>query len=294
MEKREFIIEKSPQKEWGWLIILALFFTGSGAGAVFFALILGSVTRMLMGVILVFVGALFLLADLSRPLSGWRVILRPQSSWVSRGALGILIFFVLSILHIVSLFLHQGGWTSLSDAPWTTGPAWLIILGVFAGTTALFVAAYPGFLLGSMRAIPFWHSAIFPVLFMISGLLCGLGEIYLMPLPWEKQTWGMALVKNLSVGLVILGFILLLSLILTVRPETTRESVKLLTKGLLRAQFIAGVICGGVIGPLIILVLVFGGVVGTSLLPIAGILLTFGMLLFRYSMLRAGIYTTPV
>jgi formate-dependent nitrite reductase membrane component NrfD len=294
MEKREFIVGRRPQKEWGWLIILALFFTGSGAGSFFFALILGSPTRMLTGVILVLVGALFLLADLSRPLSAWRVILRPQSSWIARGAIGITCFFALGVLHMIALSIRQGGWTFLSGAPWTTGPVWLMVLGLLAGAAALFVAAYPGFLLGSMRAIPFWNTAVFPVLFMISGLLCGLGEIYLMPLQWEGQTWGLTILKSLSIGLIILGFLLLLSLILTVHTETTRESVKLLTRGSLSAQFMAGVIGVGVIVPLIVLVLVFGGSTGTSLLPIAGILLTLGMLLFRYSILRAGIYTTPV
>ncbi|UCC66362.1 MAG: polysulfide reductase NrfD [Deltaproteobacteria bacterium] len=294
MEKKEFIIGKRPQKEWGWLIILALFFTGSGAGSFFFALILGSVTRMLMGVILVLVGALFLLADLSRPLSGWRVILRPQSSWITRGALGIISFFVLSVLYMLAVSLQHGRSVSLSGAPWTTGPTWLMVLGVLSGAVALFVAAYPGFLLGSMRAIPFWNTALLPVLFMISGLLCGLGEIYLMPLQWEGQTWGLVLLNSLSVGLLILGFFLLLSLILTVHSGTTKESVRLLTSGSLRSQFVAGVIGIGVIVPLIILVLIFGGATGTSLLPIAGILLTLGMLLFRYSILKAGIYTTPV
>lgn len=294
MEKGEFIVGRRYQKEWGWFVILDLFFTGAGAGSFFFALILGSVTRMLIGVILVFVGTLFLLADLSRPLQAWRVIMRPHTAWIARGAIGISCFFALGVLHMIVLSIWQGGWTSVSGAPWTTGPAWLIVLGMIAAVAALFVAAYPGFLLGCMRPIPLWNTAFLPVLFLMSGLLCGLGLIYLIPFQWEGQIWVPTMLLGLSMGLMILGLFLLVSLILMVHSGTMRASIKLLTQGPLRLQFMVGAIGIGVIIPLIILVLVIGGVVSTSLLPLAGILLVLGMLFVRYSILKAGIYTTPV
>lgn len=293
MEKREFVVGRRPQKEWGWMIVLALFFTGSGAGSFLFSLILGSAPRMLIGIILVFVGTLFLLADLSRPLSAWRVILRPRTAWISRGALGIIGFFVFSILHMIALIVLPEGWTSLG-LPWTTGPAWAMVLGVIAGAAALFVAAYPGFLLSSSRPIPFWNTPYLPVLFLISGLLCGLGEIYLIPPESAGQTGGLTVLKNLSMGLIIFGFFLFLSMFLLVQPETTQESVSLLSRGSLRKHYLVGVMGIGVIVPLILLALVFEGSVSASLLTFAGICLLLGMLLLRYSILKAGIYTTPV
>ena len=45
---------------------------------------------------------------------------------------------------------------------------------------------------------------------------------------------------------------------------------------------------------LIILILVFGGIAGSQLLPYAGILLALGTLLLRYTILRAGRHGTPV
>jgi len=293
MEKREFVVGRRPQKEWGWMIVLALFFTGSGAGSFLFSLILGSAPRMLIGIILVFVGTLFLLADLSRPLIAWRVILRPRTAWISRGALGIMIFFVLSVLHLIVLSVRLGGWRYLG-APWAEGPAWVMVLGILAGAAALFVVAYPGFLLSSSRPIPFWNTPYLPVLFLISGLLCGLGEIYLIPPEWGGQTRGLTVLKSLSMGLIIFGLFLFLSLFLLVHPETTQESISLLGRGSLRKHYLLGVIGIGVIVPLILLTLVFEGSVSASLLNFAGICLLLGMLLLRYTILKAGIYTTPV
>ena len=293
MEKKEFSVRMRPQREWGWLIILALFFTGSGAGSFLFSMILGSIPRMLIGIILVIIGALFLLADLSRPLSAWLVILRPRTAWISRGALGITSFFVLSLLYIIALWTHPEKGTSF-NVPWTTGPFWMMALGIIAGAAALFVASYPGFLLGSMRPVPFWNTPFLPVLFLISGLLCGLGEIYLVPPLSAGQEVGTSVLKNLSIGLIILGFFLFLSLFLLDYSETAQESVRLIKKRPLRLPYLVGVIAIGVIVPLILLILAFGGTISTSLLTFAGISLLLGMLLLRYTVLRAGVCTTPV
>lgn len=294
MSAREFVVATRRQEEWGWRVILGLFFSGTGAGSFFIALILGAVERMAVGVGLVLLGGCFLLWDLSRPLKAWRVLWRPQSSWISRGILGILSFVVLGLAHIAALATQPQGWTSLG-APWATGPTWAIVLGLVAGVAALFVASYPGFLLAGMRPVALWNSAYIPVLFLISSLLSGLGDTYLLPLKWGDSAKGLPVfLQNFSLGLVILGFLIFLSLILLVYPEGARESVRLLSRGSLKIHFYGGVLGLGLIVPLVFLAFVFLGSAPTFLLYLSGLLLLLGMLLLRYIIVKAGIQVSPV
>jgi len=88
---------------------------------------------------------------------------------------------------------------------------WPIILDFFvAGVAALFVAAYPGFLLGSMRPIPFWKGAYTPALFLVSALLSGLGIIYLFPSGWMALPRSLMFLQNFGIGIVVLLLFLLM------------------------------------------------------------------------------------
>jgi len=170
----------------------------------------------------------------------------------------------------------------------------MMVLGVVAGAAALFVASYPGFLLGGMRPIAFWNSAYIPALFVVSALLGGLGIVYLLPLNWEGLPWALPFLQNVSGWIVFFELLLLLCLILLTHPETTRESVRLLTHGSLRFHFFIGLLGLGLIFPLVLLALIFAGVSTVSLLPTAGGFLLLGVLLSRYIIVRAGIYVSPV
>ncbi|MFC1817096.1 NrfD/PsrC family molybdoenzyme membrane anchor subunit [Thermodesulfobacteriota bacterium] len=294
METREFIVGARQQREWGWLIILDFFAAGTGAGSFFIALILGFLPGMVLGGGLVLLGGLILIADLTRRQPAWRVFARPQSSWVSRGAIGISCLAVLAFIHIVYLAIQPNSRASLG-APWVTGPTWMIVLGIVSGVAALFVAAYPGFLLGSMRSIPFWKGAYTPALFLVSSLLSGLGIIYLFPSGWMALPWSLDFLQSFGIGLVVLGLFMLLSLFLVAHPDTTTgESVRLITHGSFRFHFLIGVLGVGLIVPLIILSLVSVGAGTVSLLPLAGVLLLCGLFLLRYIIVRGGIHVSPV
>lgn len=294
MAVREFIVATRRQEEWGWRVILGLFFSGTGAGSFLIALLLGAVSRMAVGVGLVLLGGCFLLWDLSRPLKAWRVFWRPQSSWISRGILGILSLVLLGLAHIANLSSQPQAWTSLG-APWAGGPSWAVVLGLVAGAAALFVASYPGFLLAGMRPVALWNSAYIPILFLISSLISGLGDTYLLPLEWGDGSRGLPVfLQNFGLGLVVLGFLLFLSLILLAYPEGARESVRLLSHGSLRIHFYGGVLGLGLIVPLVLLILVFVGAGPTSLIFPAGVLLLLGMLLLRYIIVKVGIQVSPV
>jgi formate-dependent nitrite reductase membrane component NrfD len=90
MEIREFILGPRQQREWRWLVIVALFLTGIEAGLFLLALIARFVLGMVAGVIFVLAGGLSVLADLSRHRAAWRLLARPQGPWMSRGTIQII------------------------------------------------------------------------------------------------------------------------------------------------------------------------------------------------------------
>ena len=114
------------------MVIIALFLTGSGAGLFLFSLIPGFLPGMALGLASVIAGCLFLWADLHHPLRAWRLITRPQSSWMSRGIIGITSFAVLAFCYVVLLAVNFQGWTYLG-APWEHGPGWMQALAIAAG-----------------------------------------------------------------------------------------------------------------------------------------------------------------
>ncbi len=140
-----------------------------------------------------------------------------------------------------------------------------------------------------MRPIALWNTAYLPALFLVSALVSGLGDIYLVP-----SNGTPAFLQNLSIGVIVLGFFLFLSLVLLVHPQTTGESIKLMTAGPLRLHYFLGVLTIGLVIPLVLLALVFGGVAATWLLSIAAVLLLVGMFTLRYIILKAGIIASPV
>lgn len=93
-EPREFIVVTKTQQEWRWLIAIALFLAGVGSGTfVMAALVMNYPLGSLVGLVVGVVGpSLFFFLDLSRKSQFWRVMLRPQTSWISRGILFIILF----------------------------------------------------------------------------------------------------------------------------------------------------------------------------------------------------------
>jgi formate-dependent nitrite reductase membrane component NrfD len=293
MESKEFVLGTWQQQEYKWRVIVDLFFVGVGAGLFTIALIPGFILGMIIGGGLVMAGGLVLIGDLPLRQNAWRLIARPKSSWMSRGVIGNLSFAVLAVAYIVNLVIQPGGLTLLG-APWVSGPVWLMVLGILAGVAGLFVASYTGFLLGNMRAIPFWNNSYTPALFLVSALLGGLGAMYLFPLDWKLLPWVLPILQDFGIILVVIELCILLSLIGVPHSETTRESIRKLTQGSLRPHFLIGLLGLGLIAPLIILVFVRTGVGSVALMPIVGALLLVGMFLSRYTILKAGIHVSPV
>jgi len=127
------------------------------------------------------VGGLVLVWSLGRPWRMLRAVLKPNTSWISRGAIADFIFLVLGALLIVP-GLTLGGATPLAGLPWdpwattTIGKA----IEVVSLLAAAVVIVYAGLVLADKAAITFWRSPLIPTQFVLSSLAMSMATIMVM------------------------------------------------------------------------------------------------------------------
>lgn len=160
----EFMVKYTPQRDWiaghGALIAVAFFLGGLSGGLYLTSLYFNNLLGMLIGWCLALLMGIVDMVHLSKPLKFWRILLKPKSSWISRGFIIITLFIGLAAVQMaLSFWLPESGVGT--------------VFKVLSGFTAFAVAIYSGFVVGSVGAIKLWNSAIVPVLFIITGLAGG-------------------------------------------------------------------------------------------------------------------------
>lgn len=273
-----FNMELKRQQEWGWLLTIWLFLGGSGSGLfllfgifdlpLFLALIsLGSVL----------LGGAVLLSELGNPLRAWRGFFRVRTSWLSRGVLFVACFLLFGFLAIAPEF------AAFAWLPWSGGSVLGRILGWIAGLSALMITLYPGFFLAANRAIPFWNTPILPVIFFTYAVM-GASGIVLLASPFLKD--GVGQIVSLTAVPIVVNLVMVSVYLLAMGRSgaAAKESVRLLNRAPLGWTFWIGVMGVGLILPLPVILWFPSAVV----LAGAGILI--GGLLFRYCVLKAGVY----
>jgi len=154
MRDYEWMVTYTPQTAWierkGVLIWLALYAGILGGGMYFSALCFGSQPGMVLGwlIILIIKSGLHL-AHAERPGRLWRMMLRPQTSWISRGLILTVLFIIFGALQI-------------AFALWQTMRGAETLFGVVAGICAFGIIVYMGFTMSCVRGVPFWNSAQLP------------------------------------------------------------------------------------------------------------------------------------
>lgn len=277
---QEFNMELRSQEDWSWLVAIDLFLSGLGGGLfLIFQLFDLPPSTALLSLALVIAGGLVLLAELGHPLRAWRAISRPLTSWISRGVIFVLLFIITGSLFIAPAF------DLFSWLPWSPQSLSGRILGVIAALCAILVTLYPGFVLSASPSIPFWNSPILPVLFFSYSLL-GASGIVLLLSPLGPSGLGAQRVGSSATLLIAANLALIAIYLLTLRRSVAaaKESLRRLTQGSLGWMFNGGVIFVGIILPLIVIAW------APSAEVLAGAFILFGALLFRYCVLKAGVY----
>ncbi len=284
----EFFIGVKPQREWGWLVITYLFLGGAGAGLFLVSLYLHHGWAGALGIALLLSGAALLLADLGRPERFWRAFFHPRTSWISRGCFFITAVVVFGGLQTALRIL------GLEGALGTTAGNLGMLLDAIAGAAAVLVMIYTGFVLAPSPAIPFWNSAFFPIVFFVYSLLAAIDILILSSPILPGAPLDLAWLERSQSYLAVACLVLLLShlSIMSGSAVAARESIRLLTRGKWAPFFLGGVMGAGLIVPIVFVAFAGGSDLKAvfAITAVLALLRLFGDYLFRFLVIRAGMY----
>ena len=205
----------------------------------------------LVSFVVIGVGGLVLIWSLGRPLRFLRAVLKPGSSWISRGAIADFIFLVAGGA-LVLPGLNLGGVTPFARLPWDpwASDAAGKTMEVLALVSSVVVIVYAGLVLADKAAVSFWNSPAIPTQFMLSSLAMSMASVMLL------ETLNREPIAALQFWLLF-GFLalLLVSMVWHVTTKTTApgraESLELLRRKF-RWPFWGGVLTGGTVFPMIL------------------------------------------
>jgi formate-dependent nitrite reductase membrane component NrfD len=289
------------QKEWGWLIAVYLFLGGLGGGAYALAAVNsvlgGRMTQattvgLWIGFAALALGSIFLIADLGQPKRAVLAGKKPGRSWIARGFWIISTFMALSLLHLV---------LQVTGAAEGAGVA-MRVLAILGFVFAILTMAYTGMLLGSSKGIPFWRSAVVPVLFVTSALVTGAFATILGTLIAGGGADRVAAfrVLTLEASVLVLAELLVLFFFLQagLKQPDSRESVRRMVK---KPSFLVGDLILGLLVPLALTVILYFSLYGIAgelesaslgAAWVAAVLGLIGGLLLRQAVLTCGALPT--
>lgn len=271
----EFRVGFDFQREWvqgrGLLLLAAFYLGGVGGGLFLASLIAGWHTGLLIGIGVVALGkGSAHLLFLGHPERFWRAMMRPQSSWISRGILFLIGFLVFGLAYYV-----VGG---------------SVLLGLSA-FFAFCLIMYTGFVMAASPAISFWNNPLLPLLFITAALWSGASVAEVAHSLWgiDMNVGGLGVLGLVagSAAVVVLFCYLVVNYYSTI---AAKEAVLFLALGRLAWLFYGGVVVLGLVIPLAILVPAYLGEVPALALAVAGFSELAGSLCLRYALLRAGIF----
>jgi formate-dependent nitrite reductase membrane component NrfD len=276
-----------PERVWAEGSAIALigahFLSGAGAGAWLLGLVLDQRLASLLGLIAVVLGGAVHLAFLGRPGRAWKMMRRPQSSWISRGLWSMLVFIPTAALYIAGAY-----------GAWSTSSAFSIVMLVLslAGMAGIFL--YKGFVYAVSRAVPLWHSPLLPVSYIALALRGGAALTFIAlafagsdSAVASAQTWWLA-----STAAAV--FLFLLELEAGHSDPTVRHSLGVMWRGAIGWVFFGGVVLVGLIVPLALVLIGYGASLGTASLLVAGVTSLAGDLAYKYCVNTAGTYVPLV
>lgn len=283
MEIHEWMIKYTRQSEWidrrGILLWLAFYTGGLGGGLYLVSVYFNSIWGMLVSwLIVALLKGGFHLAYLGKPTRFWRIMLRPHSSWLSRGFIFVVLFVGLAAIHLIFSLLLPG---SIGE----------VIFKVLAGISALAVATYTGFVLNEAKGVPFWSSRLLPVLFVLCGILGGFGLSVAIALFGGDVD--LAVAETGSRWLLIINALLIAIYLwrASQRGETGKQSVLEQLQGGIAPVFWIGVVACGIVIPVVVaFTSYFVGEVSLSLILSGVVCEVVGGLSLRYCVLKAGAY----
>jgi formate-dependent nitrite reductase membrane component NrfD len=269
MKQVRFDVKPRCQREWGWMLAMWLFLSGTAATLFLYYAAFGlplGFAQLSLGLMLM--GGVVLLLEQGNPARAWRAAARVKTSWLSRGVLFVSCFIASSVLYLVPIEMMDRD-----------------VLASIVSVCALSVVLYPGFFLAKNRSIPFWNTPLLPAVLVVNAALAAAAAVlaaghYLMSSGRLPVFGTLAAVLTVASG----GMVAIYLWAMYRAGGAAQESVRLLMRSPLAGVFWGGAIGLGMCLPLCLLLLVPGAGVW------AGACVLVGSLLLRYSLLKAGVY----
>ena len=281
-------LEGQVQVEWRWLIAAYLFLAGVGGGAYLAGVVADlaggpdwmtvSKIGITLGLPCVLLGTMFLLVDLGNPFNAWRVWMKPQTSWIARGTIIIVLFMIFAAIHMGWLVWPFPGALAENESA-------RHLVGVLGAVFAFLTVIYTGLLLGYSQPISLWHTALLPVLFFVSAVSTGIMAVMLIGGGLGVAATQLALLASIDIGILALEmFVLAVFLYNAYRTVESRYSAQRILSGAVAPAFWLGVIGCGLVIPFL---LELSGGHGMAAV-LAAVLGLFGGLCLRYTVLAGG------
>lgn len=269
-----------PQREWiegrGVLIVVAHFFSGIGAGAWLLSASFGVQIGLWLGLFCVGVcSGLAHLAFLGRPERFWRILRRPNASWISRG------------IWSIAIFLASGGAYVGLDLP-STGRS--LLLGVSLAA-AVGVLLYEGFVYAASAAIPFWRTPLLPLLYVAYGIRGG-AALLLVIAALGGAAFDLGAMEAIKLQVVASTGVLVALLLWSARSRggAAERSVRRLLFGPIAPAFYGGTLLLGIVIPIALGAAHAFGAGGLALLAVIGVASLLGDFYVKYCVVKAGVY----
>lgn len=279
-------------------VVLYLFLAGMGAGLYLSASFVGASARsqlraprelllihqkaLIISLVLVCVGALFLVLDLAVPQKMLLVFRRPFGSIISLGAWLIVLFTGLLALNNIFYRLF-----------FTLHSPFMKVLKVLTDFLALGVILYTGFFVMGQKAVSFWESFIVVILFSASALSSGLAVFTIISQLSSRRAQPAPSTMTASIidtGLIVIEVIALVVLLLVQvqGDDAAQESVCRLVSGDLAWTFWIMLVGIGLVTPLAI-DLFSNTRQKPFLLIVKGFAVCAGCFFLRYAIMEAGV-----
>jgi formate-dependent nitrite reductase membrane component NrfD len=279
----EFMVKYTPHTRWaegsGALIAVAFFLGGISGGLYLMSLYFDSLLGMFIGWLLALLVGMVDMVHLHKPLRFWRMLLKPNTSWIARGFIFIAFFIGFGALQLAVSY-------------WLPGRVLENVLKVFSGLGAFGVVIYSGFVMSYVKAIRLWNSAVIPLLFVISSLVGGADILLLINLGKnivQVDTLEAVLQIMLVSYAVMIGLHIWIS---TYSSPAARNSAMWILKGNIASIFWTVTVLVGIIIPLFIFFFFSSEV--TALLITGAIFVIIGNFTLRYILLKGGLYSPLV
>lgn len=285
-----WMTDYTPQEEWidrqGVFLWLAFFFTEIGAGLYLVSVHLNFWKGCLLGWgISAILGGGLHMVYLGRPERAWRAVLRPMKSELSRGLVIMVLFLAVGAVHLAPSI------PSLSGLPWRGD---LLFFKVLLTILGLLVMAHGFMTMNVVSAIPFWNSAILPVLSLASGVWLGSQLAVFSSIVFSERglLMGIETVARWS----LFSYALLLVFFLWNAHHASsavQTSLKVIMKGDLSLPFYLGAVIIGLIIPVAVTLgaLAGEGTMGQGLLILRVCCAVLGDATLRYVLTKSGRYS---